>query len=247
MMWKIIDSEEDWALFIKPKYKNKQGQWNTNWQLSSVCPGLKWAWSMLKEDIRWCIGSGEKLSVWFDTWIGDNPLIDMVGNSAYVSENEKMKISDILTNGIWNIPFELNQIIHHMKLPDVGKGEDNLIWSGELKGNFSIPATVNKIRIKMPTLQWPRYIWNSFLHPSIACNVWKLVHGVYMDDALMVSKGYEMASKCCVCENDQDRMIHLLRQCKKKHQYLEMELCNISSCSVNLLMKSGDALSIKVH
>ncbi|XP_026459818.1 uncharacterized protein LOC113360530 [Papaver somniferum] len=74
-------------------------------------------------------------------------------------------------------------------------------------------TTTNKLRHKEPKKHWSRYIWSNFLHPSIASNIWKLVQGIYIDDAIMVSKGYELASRCCVCENDQDSMDHLLWKC----------------------------------
>lgn len=52
MMWNINKSAEDWALFFHAQYKDKNGQWSTKWQKSSVWPGLKWAWNALKDDIR---------------------------------------------------------------------------------------------------------------------------------------------------------------------------------------------------
>ncbi|XP_026459629.1 uncharacterized protein LOC113360324 [Papaver somniferum] len=58
MMWKINNSKEDWDLFFQATYKDKNGQWISKWQLSSVWPGLKWAWETLKEDVRWRSGDG---------------------------------------------------------------------------------------------------------------------------------------------------------------------------------------------
>ncbi|XP_026397148.1 uncharacterized protein LOC113291879 [Papaver somniferum] len=43
MMWKIMHSNEEWAVFFKAKYVDKNGQWSHKWQLSTVWPGLKWA------------------------------------------------------------------------------------------------------------------------------------------------------------------------------------------------------------
>ncbi|XP_026397147.1 uncharacterized protein LOC113291878 [Papaver somniferum] len=74
-------------------------------------------------------------------------------------------------------------------------------------------AATNKLRHKETRKHWSRYVWNNFLHPSIASNIWKLVQGIYIDDAIMVKNGYDLASRYCVCEKDQDSMNHLLSNC----------------------------------
>ncbi|XP_026445585.1 uncharacterized protein LOC113346241 [Papaver somniferum] len=158
----------------RAKYKDKNGQWSSKWQLSSVWPGLKWARETLKEDIRWRIGDDD---------------------------------------GVWSLPTEFQQIISNGQLPEICGGEDVLIWTRNLKGKFSVPEALNKIRHKEQKVNWSKYIWNSFFHPSTASNVWKIIQGVYKDDTTMISNGYEIVSRCCICESEQDSMMHLLCEC----------------------------------
>ncbi|XP_026378316.1 uncharacterized protein LOC113272733 [Papaver somniferum] len=87
MMWRLISSKEDWSLFFAAKFKDKNGKWTEKWKLSSVWPGLKWAWKSLKCDARWLIGNGEYTSVWFDLWNGEFPIIDRTGFTEYVKSN----------------------------------------------------------------------------------------------------------------------------------------------------------------
>ncbi|XP_026451545.1 uncharacterized protein LOC113351837 [Papaver somniferum] len=136
ILWRIINSEDEWALFIKAKFQDKHHQWKSNWQMSSIWTGLKGVWNHLKENIRWCLGNGKKISFWFDSWLGD------------------------------------------------------------IKGNFSTSSAVNLIRYKEQPLQHYTKIWNSYLHPTIASKIWKLIQGVYVDDSVMVKRGYELASRC---------------------------------------------------
>ncbi|XP_026417155.1 uncharacterized protein LOC113312632 [Papaver somniferum] len=87
-----------------------------------------------------------------------------------------------------------------------------------MKGSFSTSSAVEKIRNKEPKLHWPDQIWKRFLHPSIASNVWKIQQGVYTDDEKLIKKGYSLASKCCICQQNQDSMEHLLWSCSfSKH------------------------------
>ncbi|XP_026459329.1 uncharacterized protein LOC113359990 [Papaver somniferum] len=126
MMWKIINSEDEWPLFIKAKFKNSNGQWNENLQLSSIWPGLKWAWNVLKDNFKWCIGNGQNVNVWFDNWIYETPLIDQTEVTHYMRNNMKMKVVDLIQDGNWSIPQELQQLFHSFSLPDIGGGQDKL-------------------------------------------------------------------------------------------------------------------------
>ncbi|XP_026383906.1 uncharacterized protein LOC113279425 [Papaver somniferum] len=110
----------------------------------------------------------------------------------------------------WN---EIKSAIASFSLPDVSGMNDELCWKVTLSGEFIISAAVNKIRTRGEKVQWSKYIWNAFLHPSIASNVWKLIQGLYIDDTKMVKNGYDMVSRCCICEEDEDSMSHLLWEC----------------------------------
>ncbi|XP_026416501.1 uncharacterized protein LOC113311934 [Papaver somniferum] len=70
----------------------------------------KWAWEALKENIRWCIGNGQKVNVWHDNWIGDAPLNGNINTNTYVKVNEHLKVAHFIQNGripksfddVWN-------------------------------------------------------------------------------------------------------------------------------------------------
>ncbi|XP_026383639.1 uncharacterized protein LOC113279149 [Papaver somniferum] len=167
----------------------------------------------MKEDIRWIIGNGEKISVWFDSWIEEGALIDRFEHHRYVNENKHLKVSDILSNGEWTINSELHQIFYNLQMPVIMGGEDTMVWTRNLKGEFLTAMAVDKMRHKEQPVHWSKKIWSQFLHPSIASNVWKLIQGIYVDDQIMMKNGYEVVSRCCICEAAQDSMEHLLWDC----------------------------------
>ncbi|XP_026428196.1 uncharacterized protein LOC113324069 [Papaver somniferum] len=101
MLWKILNSDREWALFFDAKFQNKYGQWSTCKKQSSVLNGLKWAWNVLQENIRWTVGNGASISVWFDIWYGDVPLISTMGYTDYVKEKIGMKVQDLIYEGNW--------------------------------------------------------------------------------------------------------------------------------------------------
>ncbi|XP_026436177.1 uncharacterized protein LOC113334044 [Papaver somniferum] len=221
--WKGMERQESTINFLGKKfvhhlvkvdwYKDKNGQWSTKWQKYSVWPGLKWAWEALEEDTRWIIGNGNNIYVWFDHWLEVGILFDRFKHHRCLTENLNLKVSDILSNGEWSYNDELHQIFHHLKLPEILGGDDILVWTRNLKGEFSISDAVYKLRHKERSVNWSKFLWTHFLHPSVASNVWKLIQGIYTDDKIMVKNGYEMVSRCCICETEEDSMNHLLWKC----------------------------------
>ncbi|XP_026383526.1 uncharacterized protein LOC113279023 [Papaver somniferum] len=51
-LWKIETEDEEWTIFVKAKYKNKDGEWTTGYKKSFIWPGLKWVISELNEGSR---------------------------------------------------------------------------------------------------------------------------------------------------------------------------------------------------
>ncbi|XP_026451485.1 uncharacterized protein LOC113351766 [Papaver somniferum] len=158
MIWRIINSKEVWVLLFYAKFQDKHGKWTNNWKQSSVWKGLKWAWNYLKEDVRWCVGNGTKISVWYDIWYGEASLINVVGLNDYIKENIDMKVNMLLQNNKWVIPIEMQGFISVTALPDVSGGEDQRVWSADRSGNVVTKIAVEKIRAKKPPLTWNKFI-----------------------------------------------------------------------------------------
>ncbi|XP_026415835.1 uncharacterized protein LOC113311204 [Papaver somniferum] len=126
--------------------------------------------------------------------------------------NMQMKVKDLMLGNEWIIPSELQNFIHY-PLPPITGTQDEMVWSGDMKGIFSTSAAVDKIRHRESTLHWPSYIWKPFIHPGISSNIWKIQQGVFVDDQLKIQQGYSMVSMCCICKQDLDSMFHLLWSC----------------------------------
>ncbi|XP_026398910.1 uncharacterized protein LOC113294749 [Papaver somniferum] len=62
-LWKIENEDEEWTIFMRAKYMNKNGEWIKYYRKSSICPGLKWMMEEMQEGSRWIVGNGHKVSV----------------------------------------------------------------------------------------------------------------------------------------------------------------------------------------
>ncbi|XP_026378045.1 uncharacterized protein LOC113272424 [Papaver somniferum] len=95
---------------------------------------------------------------------------------------KKMKLHKLIKGNKWEIPIELESIFELNNMPGIGGGTDRMIWNGCSYGKFTTTMAMEKLRFKEQQQVWSSFLWKSFLHPSIACNVWKLLQGVYIDD-----------------------------------------------------------------
>ncbi|XP_026428241.1 uncharacterized protein LOC113324121 [Papaver somniferum] len=130
-----------------------------------------------------------------------------IGDNHLLGQNNlQMKVAEMLNGKIWKIPRELQSALNMERIPDIGEGTDTMKPS------------------------WASVLWKYFLHPNIACNVWKLLQGIYTDDETMRKQGYEMPSRCCVCIEEQDSMEHTLWECNFSVQIWDW-LCAIFNFS----------------
>ncbi|XP_026433333.1 uncharacterized protein LOC113330717 [Papaver somniferum] len=133
--------------------------------------------------------------------LGSIPIYSM---SVYMWPQLVIKICErIIRNFLWSGNGETRKfktLSWKKTLSEIGTGNDNLIWKGNIEGNFATSSAINLIRNKEQHLHCYKKIWNSYLHPSIASNIWKLVQGIYADDTILVERGFELASRWCICE-----------------------------------------------
>ncbi|XP_026383534.1 uncharacterized protein LOC113279031 [Papaver somniferum] len=69
----------------------------------------------------------DRINVWHDIWIGDAPLSGNAGSTSYAINNMQfLKVADLIQNGKWCIPNEIQPCSRSSNLPDIGGGQDLL-------------------------------------------------------------------------------------------------------------------------
>ncbi|KAF9589209.1 hypothetical protein IFM89_019856 [Coptis chinensis] len=87
---------------------------------------------------------------------------------------------------------------------------DKLVWTGYLKGEFSIKAAFEGIRLKRNKVRWRDMIWNNYVPIETAANAWKLLSGAAVVDSVVQKKGVNMESRCYICKKEEESLHHLL-------------------------------------
>ena len=104
---------------------------------------------LLKKGITWKIGKGGQISFWFDNWIKNRNLVDIIGIDEENIPQPDVKIYDYITQqSQWDISrlkIVLNshpivQKIQDIPIP-IRETEDSFCWELNSSGDFSIKST----------------------------------------------------------------------------------------------------------
>ncbi|XP_026435849.1 uncharacterized protein LOC113333641 [Papaver somniferum] len=213
LLWRILNSNEEWARFFLAKYKDKHDCWISYYKQSSVWPGIKWILQDFHEHTRWIVGNGDQIYVWRDNWILEQSIIKLFLDNDYIKQNIHMKVSNLIVNNKWMIPEEMLQFFTTSDFPTIVPGKDKIIWTAAQNGKFSVASAISFIRTDFPKLKWYKLIWKKCIHPSTCSNIWKITRGDCATDENLNKRGFHLVSRCYICNEYQDSMNHLLWEC----------------------------------
>ncbi|XP_026443516.1 uncharacterized protein LOC113343598 [Papaver somniferum] len=147
LWWKIHNSTKKWAIFLK----------NT----------------------KVLIGDGRDTSLYYDIWFDKTSIADVLND---YSLDATTRVSDILKDGLWDIPeIHLQYLIaaglELNRMPIPMGGADVRVWLPELKGEFSVKSATELLRQKYSRLEGTQLLWRKEVHPVLAAQNWKFLHG----------------------------------------------------------------------
>ncbi|KAF7831683.1 reverse transcriptase [Senna tora] len=158
--WRIlVNPEEQWVKILKGIYFP-----NSNFLDARKGAKASWAWSSIlegrdhiKNELCWCIGTGEDVLFWKDPWVLN--LEDFKIRSPCPSDSMmSQRVSDYVLNGDWDVGKLLEVVsvdevncIRRIKLSSRG-GRDRLMWSKSKNGGFTVKSAYHCIRSKKKTL-----------------------------------------------------------------------------------------------
>ncbi|XP_026456295.1 uncharacterized protein LOC113357182 [Papaver somniferum] len=177
-LWRMKKSNEECDKFFLYKYTDKNGNWITYYKKSSVWPGIRWVIKEFDENTRWIVGTGEKISLWNDSWIYEEPIIKLFPNHPFIASYPFLKFNTLIVNGQWCIPADFLQFFNHHQLLILDEGDDILVWCNSHSGCFTVSEAMKKISSPKPKLYWYKKIWADVVPPSTAANIWKITREV---------------------------------------------------------------------
>lgn len=193
------------------------------------------------------IGNGENTDLWYDPWLEEGRLIELVGREIpIVTATSNWRVAHLISNAHWNhlLP-SLSSVWEYILSVQIIGGNDSWRWKCTAGGSFSLKSAWNIARYHHANFALASVVWFPNQSPKMACCLLKgLLNRLPTKDRLL-RFGLINSHICVLCENDIESRNHLFFKCPYT-SYL-WSLCKLK---LKLLPNMGnleeEAMKIKV-
>lgn len=99
LSWEVMFSDSACANQLKARFF-KAGQPCSTYRKSSIWPGIKRFYNIIKANTSWIIGDGSRVNFWKDKWLF-SPIVDLISIPADMQGMLHAKVCDFIKNGSW--------------------------------------------------------------------------------------------------------------------------------------------------
>lgn len=100
LSWDVVSGKNKFWVDIR-RSKYLKGEELTNHivpsSASATWKGIVRGFDCIKDGFAWRVGNGEDISLWYDKWLGQGRLCDMVNDIA--AADQQFKVADIIKDG----------------------------------------------------------------------------------------------------------------------------------------------------
>lgn len=217
--WRLIhDSTSLLARVLKARYYK-----NTDFVKASLGHNMSYSWrsiwsakSLLLEGMKWRVGNVESISVWSDSWLPGNSVLDV---PTYLSSaNKDMKVAELINTHLccWKndvlVENFLNQDIDLIKqIPlSLRRPVDSLYWWPAKDGKYTVKSaywlgSLNHIQhwelTHGPEVsdRWSK-IWSLDVPPKLKHFVWRAVGGCLAVKETLGKRHIASTKICSICD-----------------------------------------------
>ena len=209
--WIAASSSSLWADWMTCRYFPKFAIWSPITPKSGSC-----IWQKIRNlahhipGSQWIIRNGKQVDVWYDSglmlgvWlpfpINKKLSTFWEGNNWIIPSHIPLNVAEFLWRAFQKIHLQLDSV-------------DILEWKSHPGKALSFKEACQLTRSSSVPLQWASLVWNSLLQPRVSCFAWRLMHGRTPTQDWAQSIGFNLAPRCCLCNNNPETALHLLFLC----------------------------------
>lgn len=182
---------------------------------------------LLSKGLRWIVGNGKKIKAWEDNWL-------ISGNQPHLARPKRgillpdLLVSDLLDQETlcWD-NAKLNQLVENEDIgqirfikPSICDREDAILWHYTKDGEYSVKSGYHFIHAlsHIPGLHEQqklfKEIWSLKIPPKIRHFWWRVMHNALPVAENLKRRGLRIESVCQVCGDYDERVNHMLFQCR---------------------------------
>lgn len=208
-----------WASWFRLRYLKKGFSKSilSNTLGSCIWKKIKGMAGFLLHGIKWHIGDGRSVNLWFGRWLLDRPIANLL--PAQVLDSNAL-VSSTIHGNAWELS-NLNhaegrdliaQKIQHLSPPCSSKA-DFASWKFNPSGSCSLRSALDLVSTRGDRCPWAMVFWNRIRQPSTSFFLWRLCHKRTPTSKWVQRIHIPLASACPFCLRDEESTLHLLFQC----------------------------------
>lgn len=197
--WMILKNETKfWVRILKARY------WEKGSFLSAVAKNhhspiwrdiLKGR-ELLEKGLVRRIGNGRSTSIWYHWWVGEGPLVDVMGSNIpeFMSH---WQVSNIIKRDRWDtkkishlLPLDIIKQIGEIPLASMSEVEDDFTWNFEKNGTFSVKSAyylINRGEEEYGGKGLWRGLWRKNIPFKYKLLIWNGIHNI-LPSALFLAR-----------------------------------------------------------
>ncbi|XP_020263024.1 uncharacterized protein LOC109839002 [Asparagus officinalis] len=209
LIWRLLSTSTLWSNWMRARYAPAHAMDSGTWKLLA---GIK---PKAMCCIRKSIGNGETTSLWFDPWILEGRLSDILQQiNPHLTGTKNWSVSHIIQNSQWHVDLPcLFPIIHHISNIQITGQDDHWIWLPNANGKFTFASAWDQVRTSYSNFDLSNVVWFPSSNPKMACCLIKSLYNRLATRDRLSRFGITSAVECVLCSGGIESRDHLFFQC----------------------------------
>jgi hypothetical protein len=217
-VWRLLTTKTIWSEWIAYRYFRNLNLWEAHthsldsgtWKHINSVKSKALAY-MFKQ-----IGNGNSTSVWFDPWLPEGRLSDIIqqGPSPHLSYSNDWKVRKLLISNQWsfNIPI-LNPMMASILNIRITEDDDIWNWTYSSDGKFSLHSAWDSLREHAEEFPYYKEIWFPSNTPKMASCLLKGMLDRLPTRERLKKFNITNTDSCVLCEDGTENINHLFFAC----------------------------------
>ncbi|WMV25830.1 hypothetical protein MTR67_019215 [Solanum verrucosum] len=241
-LWKFANEDNMlWKEVITAKY-GMEDKWMTKMISTpykcTVWRAIRNLWPVLYHRTKVEVGDGSKTSFWEDKWNGSVHMKQLHPELFILCQHQQATVATMWTGQGWNLflrrnlqDWEIDEVAEFQdsvgSFSNLTEKKDLLVWQNDTKGQFSVNSIYKELNKNAgQETEWPwKSIWKPKVPYKVNCFMWLLTKEAVLTHENLKKRGYQLASRCTLCEEHAETINHLFLHCTWTEQLWRMFIC----------------------